>query len=261
MGVTVVTAADRDRRSTADTSRRLDARHAVLAATSAFAILAIAYFAYRFEEKGGGRIKAEKATTETPPAPRPLARPRPRDAVWAQLFERTDFEMGQVFRSPAFVVLILIGLFNSGGGLILGAELQGSALYPVTRWVINTLQGSFTLVVIVIAIFYAGELVWRERDRKTHEIVDATPAPAWTFIVPKTIALALVLLATLAISAIAGVAVQLSKGFLDVQLDKYVLWYVLPTAVDWIFIAVLAIFFQAVSPNKFVGWGLWCVYC
>ena len=41
MGVTVVTAADRDHRSTTDRARRLDARHAVLAATSLFAVFAI----------------------------------------------------------------------------------------------------------------------------------------------------------------------------------------------------------------------------
>jgi len=227
---------------------------------AALAILTIAYFAYRFETKGG-KGKPAEASADPPPAPRPLAKPRSNAATaWAQLVARTRFEMAQVFMSPAFVVLILIGLFNSAGGLLLGAELQGSALYPVTRWVINTLQGSFTLVVIVISIYYAGELVWRERDRKTHEIIDATAAPDWTFVVPKTIAIALVLIATLLVSAIAGVLVQLSKGFFDIQLGKYIFWYVLPSALDWTLIAVLAVFFQAISPHKFVGWGLMVLY-
>lgn len=224
------------------------------------AILAIAYFAYRFETKGAHARKAAKTEADPPPAPRPLARPRPREAALTQIIERTRFEMSQVFKSPAFAVLLFIGLFNSAGALLLGAELQGAALYPVTRWVITTLEGSFTLVVIVIAIYYAGELVWRERDRKTHEIVDATPAPDWTFIVPKTIALSLVLVATLLVSVVAGIAVQASKGFFDFQMEKYLLWYALPTALDWTLIAILAVFFQAISPHKFVGWGLMVLY-
>jgi len=227
----------------------------------ALGILSVAYFAYRFETKGGRSKKADKpAAADPPPATRPLAKARPREAVWAQLTRRTDFEMAQVFKSPAFIVLILIGLFNSVGGLLLGAELQGAALYPVTRWVIETLQGGFPLVVIVISIYYAGELVWRERDRRTHEIVDATPAPDWTFIVPKTLALALVLFATLVVSAVAGVLVQLGQGFFDIQPGKYLFWYVLPSAVDFTFIAVLAVFFQAISPHKFIGWGLMVLY-
>jgi aminopeptidase N len=227
----------------------------------ALAILAIAYFTYSFEDRGkpAKALKADAAAA--PPPPKPLARPRAdAAAAWTQLVKRTRFEMAQVFRSPAFVVLILIGLFNSAGGLLLGAELQGSALYPVTRWVIGTLQGSFTLVVIVIAIYYAGEFVWRERDRKTHEIVDATAAPDWTFLVPKTIALALVLFATLLISVFAAVLVQLSKGYVDIQPEKYLFWYLLPTTLDWTLIAVMAIFFQAVSPHKFIGWGLMVLY-
>ena len=62
---------------------------------------------------------------------------------------------------------------------------------------IATLAGSFTIIPVIVAIYYAGELVWRERDRKTHEIIDATPTPDWAFVAPKTLAIALVLVATL----------------------------------------------------------------
>jgi aminopeptidase N len=229
----------------------------------ALAILALAYVTYSFETKGSRRRPRTEVTETSTPVIHTGQLPAPRfgpASAWTQLVARTRFEMGQVFKSPAFVVLLLIGLFNSAGGLLLGAELQGAAIYPVTRWVIETLQGAFTLIVIVVAIYYAGELVWRERDRKTHEIVDATAAPDWTFVVPKTIALALVLFATLFASVLAGVAVQFSKGFLDVQLGKYLFWYVLPAALDWTLIAILAVFFQAMSPHKFVGWGLMVLY-
>ncbi|MBU2306800.1 MAG: aminopeptidase, partial [Alphaproteobacteria bacterium] len=195
-----------------------------------------------------------------PPARRLPAPRRGLDVAWAQLVKRTRFEMGQVFKSPAFAVLLALGLFNSLGGLILGDELSGAKLYPVTRWVIDTLSGSFTFLVVIVAVFYAGELVWRERERKTHEIVDATAVPDWAFVVPKTLAIVLVLIAMLLVSAATGIAVQLAKGFFDIQLEKYLFWYVLPNAVDWALIAVLAVFFQAISPHKFIGWGLMLLY-
>ena len=34
---------------------------------------------------------------------------------------------------------------------------------------------------IMIAGFYGGELVWRERDRRTHEMVESAPVPDWVF--------------------------------------------------------------------------------
>ncbi|HEY8618401.1 ABC transporter permease/M1 family aminopeptidase [Phenylobacterium sp.] len=231
----------------------------------AAAFLALAYGLFRFEVKGKKARRLEKlraaADAAPPPPVGPLPAPRYGAAsAWATLSKRTRFEMGQVFKSPAYVVLVLLGLFNAMGALVLGAEQGGTDIYPVTRWVISTLNGAFSLVVIVIAIYYAGELVWRERDRKTHEIVDATAVPDWAFLVPKTLAIALVLISTLLISAVGGVLVQLGKGYTDVDLGKYLAWYILPYAVDWTLLAVLAIFLQAISPHKFVGWGLMVIY-
>ncbi|TAJ74805.1 MAG: aminopeptidase [Phenylobacterium sp.] len=228
----------------------------------ALVFLGLAWFTFRFETRPG-RARRTAPSVEAAPPPPSRRLPAPRrglDVAWAQLTKRTRFEMGQVFKSPAFVVLLLLGLFNSLGGLVLGDELSGAKLYPVTRWVIGTLTGSFSMLVVIVAVFYAGELVWRERERKTHEIVDATAVPDWAFVVPKTLAIALVLIAMLVVSAATGIAVQLSKGFFDIQLGKYLFWYVLPYAADWTLIAVLAVFFQAVSPHKFVGWGLMVLY-
>ncbi|MCR5875191.1 ABC transporter permease subunit [Phenylobacterium sp. J426] len=232
----------------------------------AVVFLVVAYAVFRFETKGRKARRMEKlraaAEAEAPAAPAgPLPAPTYGAAsAWAQLRKRTRFEMGQVFKSPAFVVLLLLGLFNSAGSLFLGAERGGTDIFPVTSWVIQTLNGAFTLVIIIIAIYYAGELVWRERDRRTNEIVDATAVPDWAFLVPKTLALALVLFATLAVSAVAGVIVQLSKGYTDIGLWQYLAWYIVPNAVDWTLLAVLAIFFQAVTPHKFIGWGLMLLY-
>ena len=54
---------------------------------------------------------------------------------------------------------------------------------------IQALDGAFTFFALIIAIYYAGELVWRERERRTHEIIDATPVPDWAFVAPKTLAI------------------------------------------------------------------------
>ncbi len=111
-----------------------------------------------------------------------------------------------------------------------------------------------------MAIYYSGELVWRDRDRRTHEIVDSTSTPDWTFLAPKTLALALVLVSLLVAGILAGVAVQAYKGITDFELEKYLFWYLLPQSLNFILLAVLAIFIQALSPNKFVGWAVMVVF-
>jgi len=232
--------------------------------------LAFAYWAYRFADKGMSKRKRKKqalaeivsgeaVSTAAPTAPLPAAR-HDRAAARAQLWARTRFEMKQVFKSPAFVVLIALGLFNSITGLWFGGDLFGTPTIPVTRALVPILAGSFAIIPLIIAIYYAGELVWRERDRKMHEIIDATPLPNWAYVVPKSAAVSLVLLATLAISVVAAILVQLLKGYHDLELGKYLLWYVLPVGYDVILFAILAVFIQALSPNKYVGWGIMVLY-
>ena len=238
----------------------------------AAAFLAVAYLTYRFAEKGISKRKQKKqkliaqAAAAAPAVAAPIARlPDARfngATARAQLWSRTKFEMKQVFKSPAFLVLLALGLFNAFAGLWAGGagDLFGTPTIPVTRSLVPILMGSFSLIPIIIAIYYAGELVWRERDRKMHEIVDATPLPNWAYVVPKTIGVSLVLLATLLISVVAAVLVQTLKGYTNYELGKYFLWYVLPIGFDVVLLAILAVFVQALSPNKYAGWGIMVLY-
>ncbi|HEY5072994.1 MAG TPA: M1 family aminopeptidase [Caulobacteraceae bacterium] len=229
-------------------------------------VLALAYPLYRYRvPRVRGSKAASPARVAAAPAPPPTAPPRPRfdsSAAWGQLAARTRFDMGHVFKSPVFWILLGVGLANAGGGLWVTTDdgRYGGALLPVTRILIPTLQGSFTFFAVIIAAYYAGELVWRDRDRRVHEMIDATPAPDWTFIVPKTAAVSLVLIAALLTSIAAAIVVQAVKGWFDFQLGEYLLWYVLPNSVDLIILAALAVFAQVVSPNKFAGWGVMVLY-
>ncbi|MGZ8997666.1 MAG: ABC transporter permease/M1 family aminopeptidase, partial [Allosphingosinicella sp.] len=237
--------------------------------TLAALFLTLAHLAYRFADRGASRRqrrqqKAEAAAAAADPLPS-QAGPLPsaahgREASRAQFFARTRFEMRQVFKSPAFVVLMALGLLNSMGALWFGGDIFGTPVLPLTHLQIPTLAGTFTIIPIIIAIYYSGELVWRERDRKMHEIIDATALPNWAYVIPKTIAVSLVLLATLLISVLAAILVQLLKGYTDLQLGKYLYWYVLPFTWDLTLTAILAVFIQSISPNKYVGWGLMVLY-
>lgn len=236
----------------------------VLVIATGAALLAGACALFRFEPRPArGRRKARAAR---PAAARPAAAPvkaAPRfgaRTALAQLVARTRLDMGQVFLSPAFLVLLILGVINSAANLWAMDQIYGVDIHPVTRVVIQQLFGAFTLFPIIIAVYYAGDLVWRERDRRTHEIVEAAPLPDWAFVAPKTAAVTLVLICTLLVSVLTGMAVQLLRGHFDLEPGKYLVWYVLPQSVDLFLIAALAVFLQAVSPHKFVGWGLMVLY-
>jgi aminopeptidase N len=227
-----------------------------------FVFLAIAYGLFRFEGRGSKR-PAKVRAAEPQPAPHTGPLPAPRyngAATRAQFWRWTRFEMGQVFRSPAFFVLLALGLLNALGGLWTADEARDYMIYPVTRIMIDGLRGAFSIIPVIIAIYYAGELVWRERDRRTHEVIDASPVPDWIFVVPKIFAIALVLFSTFLISVLVAVVIQAIKGYHNYELDHYFFWYVVPESIWAIELAAFAIFVQAVSPQKYVGWGIMALY-
>ena len=229
--------------------------------------LALAYWRFSFAEKGVSARKAKKLAKKAaklaktrPHTVAQLPSTDPDNAALARLAKTTRFEVNQVFRSPAFLVLLMMGLFNSVTALAFGTEIYGTPPVPATFTLIPLLAGTFTLIPIIIAIYYGGELVWRDRDRKFHEVIDSTSLPGWAYMVPKTIAVAFVLLSTLLVSVIAAIAVQAIRGYFNFEFEKYLMWYILPFTLDMLLIAVLSVFVQALSPNKFVGWGIMVLY-
>jgi len=229
-------------------------------------LLSAAYVLYRPSPRGAKLKKQERmrALVEKDIVVTPVgALPRPTYGFASgltQLWSRAVFETVLVFKSPAYLVLVLLAMAFAVATLFFTGEIYGAPILLVTRVVITALTGTFGLISIIISIYYAGELVWRDRDRKVHEIVDASSTPDWTFLAPKTLALALVLISTLLIGILAGVVTQTIKGHTDFEFDKYLLWYLLPQGLSFTLLAVLAIFVQALSPNKFVGWAIMVVY-
>ncbi|HEX8173043.1 MAG TPA: M1 family aminopeptidase [Thermoanaerobaculia bacterium] len=231
--------------------------------------LAVAYAAYRFADRGMSKRERKKLKlAQREQAPRAassatatfIAPALPSathgNALRVLMWLRTKFEFRQVILSPAFPVLLAFGIFNTVSLLFTHRYPEYRPEYPTTLSLIPIIEESFRLALMVVAVFYAGELVWRERDRRVHELIDAAPIPNWAYVIPKTMALALVLVSIVLCNAGAAIAVQLSLGFTDIELGKYLLWYVLPASFDMLLLAAVAILVQSLSVHKFVGWGV-----
>ncbi len=225
--------------------------------------LAAAYWLFRFEERTPKRRKSKPGEDD---AARALAAPPKARrefglaAQWRQALERARFEFAYVLRSPAFVVLMALGLINAMGALWFVDEIYGVPVYPVTLLMVKQLTGSFSIIPIIIAIYYGGELVWRDRERRVHEIVDATPAENWTFALPKVLAITAVLAFAILVSAATGMLVQALKGYFNFEPQLYLVWYVLPSLFFAFQIATLSILAQTLAPHKFIGWAIMGLY-
>ena len=108
----------------------------------------------------------------------------------------------------------------------------------------------------MVAVFYGGELVWRERDRGLNELLDSTPVASWVMTVPKILAIFVVLLVINLVGMATGLFYMAVAGAPAFGIPQYLGWFILPAAIDGLLIAVLAVVVQVLSPNKYVGWGV-----
>ena len=230
----------------------------------AFALLAHTWRVFARCGRAGQKHPQQAATESKPKESSPEASmsrstsavvpaPRTRSLGWSPLAALTRFDVQSVLRSPSFIVLIGIAVSNTLIGLWYAGDDPVSNTLPVTRIMINALADQFTIIPLVIAAYYAGELVWRDRERRINEIIDATPAPDWVFVLPKIVAIAIVLFIMAIISAVAALCVQAIKGYFDFELVHYLSWYLLPWLVTMAQYAVLAVFIQMLVPNKYGG--------
>ena len=183
-----------------------------------------------------------------------------RPSRWVQFMTRLRVEVRQVLTSPGLIVLALFAVGNTAAALWLGQSTYGTSEHPTLAGTIGNVRIGFSIFLIMIAVFYGGELVWRERDRRLNEILDSTPVVSWVMTVPKIIAIFIVLLVVNLAAMATGLVYQLIAGAPQFGIPQYIGWFIIPAAIDGLLIAVLAVVTQVISPNKYVGWGIMFVW-
>ncbi len=192
-----------------------------------------------------------------PAPPTPILNIQPTTGASAQLARlRSQLRMDVrgVLRSTPFYVLLAFGIFNVIGAF-LGAMLEmfGTPVLPVTAVMVRMVDGAFMFVVLVIIVYYSGELVHRERDHRVSGILDATPYPSGIMVLAKVGALWFVITALLVVVMLTAMIVQTLNGYYRYQPALYLtglFWVVGFFYYLWCIPAVLV---QVLAPGKLSG--------
>jgi hypothetical protein len=131
----------------------------------------------------------------------------------------------------------------------------GTTVWPVTHLMAQYMASSYTWLLLLVAGFYAGELVWRERGARVSEVIDAFPTPDWIPLLSKVTALAAVIVAFLVAGSLLCMGYQLLRGFHHLQPLLY-LQYIGLDLLAFMPLAILAVVLQVWANNKFVGYAL-----
>lgn len=174
---------------------------------------------------------------------------------WSQFWHILRFDVKAVFKSVPFMVMLLFALVNFFGAASQSDTMFGTTVYPVTNNMLEVMSGTFNFMLIIIITFYAGELIFKERQVKIADVSDAMPVANWVPLAAKSMALVAVVVGFLTAGALSGVIVQVIKGGTTIEWLLYAKGVAL-ASFGFVLLGLLAIVLQVLTNNKFVGYLL-----
>ncbi|NBB87982.1 MAG: hypothetical protein GVY12_17415 [Bacteroidetes bacterium] len=188
---------------------------------------------------------------------------QPLHGGWARLqqFARlTRRAFSEIVRDVYFYAIVAGGIVF----LVIGAnevgQQYGTTVQPVTRIVANELSASFGLFMIALIVFYAGQLVWRERDLNVQPIHDVLPVPSGLALASKFVALVGMVAVLQAVVMAVGIATQLVKGYTEFELGLYVSELFGAGLVRNALFCALALVVHTIVNHKYTGHFLIILY-
>jgi hypothetical protein len=218
------------------------------------AVLAFGYFRFSFAERARkSKATLEEHSTQVAAAASPSFELRLDN--WTKLSASVGIHFLGILKSTVFIIILITALLNCVPAVIFNArEGYGNSTLPVTYWILDVIAGTLYLFVLVIITYYAGVLVWKDRDNRMDEITDSLPAPEWISFLSRFIALGAMVMIIQFFALLSGVAVQAAYGYHRFQFGLYLSQMFGRDLLFFIMFGALAFFIHALAPNKYVGY-------
>ncbi len=223
--------------------------------------LAVTYFAFSFTVVRGSLIRRRPTAEMRTISVDQVIIPKPtvvvnRKTRLIQLFRMVRLYLTSILNEVPFIGIVIAGLLFIFVNAINMNEIYGTNSYPTTYNVLSIVTGSFNLFLIIIVVFYTGELVWKERAAKVNLIVDALPISDFATLIAKFFSLFIVYIGLLLLMIVAGVLIQIAYGYYKFEFDIYFATLFTQTLSMLLLQTFLAIFIQVMVNNKFLGYAV-----
>ncbi len=174
---------------------------------------------------------------------------------WKQLFYLSGFEFVKMTKSTFFIIICALGMAM----MFIVAQYIGSMYatetYPVTYQIIESVASIFQLFILILVVFFSGNIIWRDREQKMDELIGSIPVSNTVLFFSKYIALIYVVAVLLAVASITGMLIQVSMSYYHLEPLLY-FKAGLRMLVGYTITAGVCMAIQVFSPNKYLGFFL-----
>jgi len=176
--------------------------------------------------------------------------------TWAQYVSLSRLRMRNIFRDiPFWALVALIVAFGINNDYFAGRVAEQN-VWPVTYLMVQSVEGSALLFLLIVAVLYSAELLWRERDTHFDGIHDALPMRESTDWFSRLTAVIVVELVLITFAMVIGIVMQTIAGYHHYELLQYFKELYLVTFPQILIFILLSLFVQTVVSNKFVGYAI-----
>ena len=179
---------------------------------------------------------------------------------WTLLPRLVWLNFRETVKNVYFGVIALAGVLFLTVTSSTAGDIFGTSTWPVTWQMLDLLSGTFSVFMLVIITFYAGELTWREREHRLDQIHDALPIPTWLPFMGKLLALMLVPVVLQALLMLCGLGIQTAKGYHNYEFGLYFKGLFGIELIDYWMICVLAMTVHSLVNQKYLGHFIMIVY-
>ena len=165
-----------------------------------------------------------------------------------------------IVKSPAGLFLLIAFPLLLILVTVVEQEMWGISMLPRTGYILTKhllapieYASDYRAMIPLLIVFFAGELVWRERDAQMSENMDATAVPEWVLFVGKLLGFALVLSAYMVVLMFVGMIAQVIMGYYDFQIGLYLRILFGLQLPEYLLFAILAMMVHVVVNQKYVG--------
>lgn len=171
-----------------------------------------------------------------------------------QTWHLAKFEFSKIVKSVFFLIIIALSIISFAGVSSQLGLIYGTSTYPVTYQMLQIGGGIFQFFMIILIVFYAGIVVWRERDAKVDELVGVSPIAPWVSFASKLIALILVQVVLLVVIMLTSIAIQFYYEYYKIELLQYIKELFGLKQISLTLICVFAMAMQVLINNKYVAY-------
>jgi ABC-2 type transport system permease protein len=236
--------------------------------------LLVTYLRFRFLYQAGKERKAKQKNEEAEPEIATAVsgqnvRDTPLPAVERAFGWQFSYRQTLAIASTSFRMLVksrtglaLLAFIPLFALFIIIDQMQalGTPLAPVTIRVLQELTTPVSnalsrwAIVPLLTIFFAGELVWRERDHRMDDITGALPGSSWAQFAGKLLGLSLVLALFITCLMFAGLGAQIILGYEDLEISLYLKILFGLQLPEYLLFALLTIVVHTIVNHKYVGY-------